>query len=66
MTPEQRQTLQQQTDIIEAKILQVAGELVISTLPSASVQDSLGEAISALIKVKLTLGLHTNLTEVEG
>ena len=63
--------LQEQADIIENKLLQASGNLAVSQQmalgPSngflTEASDALGEAISALLKVKQVLGLETNLSE---
>jgi hypothetical protein len=59
------QKLQEQADIIESKILQVAGSLAVfahmNKLHLDQEADNLGEAINALLEIKQELGLTSNL-----
>jgi hypothetical protein len=62
--------LQEQTDIIESKLLQAGGALaLLAMMRSETAQEAgvcIGEAMSALLKIKKELDLDTNLSEEEG
>lgn len=66
-----KQKLQEQADIVEDRILRVAGYLALAArfrgtdTQLGEQADNLGEAMNALLEIKQELGLTTNLKRVE-